>query len=169
MSREKMSGSEDTIEDVAELRQALAEAMDEVKSVRQAMAEAEVKREELQRTHEEVISRVKRESDHDVMVAALRSEAIRMGAHNPDDVVRLVNMEGVSRNDDGTVVGVTEVLERTRNDRAYLFGDLVRPGYSSGTTVGHPAPRPGEAEAFNARSATDSDYEARKWQFLAGA
>ncbi|KXV22554.1 phage scaffolding protein [Gluconobacter japonicus] len=164
-----MSGSEDTIEDVAELRQALAEAMDEVKSVRQAMAEAEARQEELQRNHEEVISRVKRESNHDVMVAALRSEAIRMGAHNPDDVVRLIDMEGVTRNEDGTVMGVTEVLERARNDRGYLFGDVLRPGYSSGTTVGHPAPRPGEVEAFNARSATDSDYEARKWQFLAGA
>nr|WP_249211468.1 phage scaffolding protein [Gluconobacter cerinus] len=169
MNGGKISVSEETIEGVEALRQALAQAQDEVKSVRREMADAVARQEDLQRSHEEIVSRVKQESDREIIVAALRSEAVRLGAYNPEDVVRLIDMGGVTRTEDGAVVGVIEALEQARQERAYLFGEIVRPGYSSGTTVGYPAPKPGGIEPFDARAATEADYEARKWQFLAQA
>ncbi|MBF0865058.1 hypothetical protein HKD31_10525 [Gluconobacter sp. R71646] len=162
-----MSGTDDTIEDVEALRRALNEARSEVEAVRQEMTDVVMRQETLQRSHEEALARVRQDSDREVIVAALRAEAIRNGAHNPDDVVRLIDLEGINRGDDGSVVGVAEALQQARQERAYLFGEVLRPGYSSGTTVGQVAPRPGGIEPFNARAVSEADYEARKWQFLA--
>ncbi|GBR68922.1 hypothetical protein GKA01_14800 [Gluconobacter kanchanaburiensis NBRC 103587] len=162
-----MSGTDDTIEDVEALRRALNEARSEVEAVRQEMTDVVTRQETLQRSHEEALARVRQDSDREVIVAALRAEAIRNGAHNPDDVVRLIDLKGIDRGEDGSVVGVVEALQQARQERAYLFGEALRPGYSSGTTVGQAAPRPGGIEPFNARAASEADYETRKWQFLA--
>ncbi|WP_249202111.1 phage scaffolding protein [Gluconobacter sp. Dm-74] len=162
-----MSGTDDTIEDVDALRQALNEARSEVEAVRQEMTDVVTRRETLQRSHEEALTRMREESNREVIVSALRAEAIRNGAHNPDDVVRLIDLKGIERGEDGSVVGVSEALQQARQERAYLFGEVLRPGYSSGTTVGQAAPRPGGVEPFNARAVSEADYETRKWQFLA--
>ncbi|MDE7540757.1 phage scaffolding protein [Gluconobacter sphaericus] len=162
-----MSGTDDTIEDVEALRRALNEARSEVEAVRQEMTDVVTRQETLQRSHEEALARVREDSDREVIVSALRAEAIRNGAHNPDDVVRLIDLKGIDRGEDGSVVGVLEALQQARQERAYLFGEALRPGYSSGTTVGQAAPRPGGIEPFNARAASEADYETRKWQFLA--
>ncbi|GBR49996.1 phage scaffolding protein [Gluconobacter sphaericus] len=162
-----MSGTDDTIEDVEALRRALNEARSEVEAVRQEMTDVVTRQETLQRSHEEALARVREDSDREVIVSALRAEAIRNGAHNPDDVVRLIDLKGIDRGEDGSVVGVVEALQQARQERAYLFGEALRPGYSSGTTVGQAAPRPGGIEPFNARAASEADYETRKWQFLA--
>ncbi|QDH24455.1 hypothetical protein D5366_03485 [Neokomagataea tanensis] len=149
------------------LRQALEAAQNEVKAMRGEMADMISRQDALKRTHEEALTRVKTESNREVVTAALRAEAVRMGAHNPDDVVRLIDLSGVRREEDGAVIGVAEALDHARRDRAYLFGERARPGVALGTTVAHGAPRPGGAEHFDARVASHADYEARKWQFLA--
>ncbi|WP_249110464.1 phage scaffolding protein [Neokomagataea anthophila] len=149
------------------LRQALEAAQNEVNSMRGEMDALLARQDAMTRTHEEALLRVKTESNREVVTAALRAEAMRMGAHNPDDVVRLLDVSGVRRDDGGAVIGVTEALENARRERAYLFGEQVRPGVALGTTMAHGAPRPGGLEPFDARSASSSDYEARKWQFLA--
>lgn len=162
-----MSNSQEKSVSGDALRQALEAAQSEVHSMRGEMDALLARQDAMTRTHEEALSRVKTESNREVVTAALRAEAMRMGAHNPDDVVRLIDVSGVRRDDDGAVIGVTEALAGARRERAYLFGEQVRPGVSLGTTVGHGAPRPGGLEPFDARSASSADYETRKWQFLA--
>ncbi|WP_249198248.1 hypothetical protein [Gluconobacter kondonii] len=94
-----MSGTDDTIEDVDALRQALNDARSEVEAVRQEMTDVVTRQETLQRNHEEALARMREESNREVIVSALRAEAIRNGAHNPDDVVRLIDLNGIERND----------------------------------------------------------------------
>jgi len=147
-----MSGTDDTIEDVEALRRALNEARSEVEAVRQEMTDVVTRQETLQRSHEEALARVREDSDREVIVSALRAEAIRNGAHNPDDVVRLIDLKGIDRGEDGSVVGVVEALQQARQERAYLFGEALRPGYSSGTTVGQAAPRPGSENTFTEKT-----------------
>ncbi|EHH67008.1 phage scaffolding protein [Gluconobacter morbifer] len=162
-----MSGADEDVDDVVALRQALKQAQEEMATMRQEMAEASARQEALQRSHEEAVNRIRQDSDHEVIVAALKAEAVRFGAHNPDDVVRLIDLGGLGRDDTGVVTGLEEALEQARRERAYLFGNMVKPGSFSGNTMGVSAPRPGEIEPFDARSASETDYETRKWQFLA--
>ena len=163
----KMSETGEEVQDADALRQALKEARAEVETVRREMARASAKQEKLLRTHEEALDRVRQAGDREVIAAELRAEAIRYGAHNPEDVVRLIDASDVVRDADGRVQGVAEAVERARKDRAYLFGEMSRAGVATGTTAGRSAPRPGGDEPFDARRANGADYEARKWQFLA--
>jgi len=141
-------------EDVEELRRALDSAQGELAAMREV--------------HEAALSRVRAEGDQAVIAASLRAEAARLGAHNPDDVVRLMDRADVARAEDGQVQGVAAAIERCRRERGYLFAAAAVPGTASGSTVAGMAPRPGEMAAFDARRATDSEYAARKWQLLAG-
>lgn len=161
-----MSKLEEKISSDEELRQALVTAQDEVRSVRHEMEDLLSRQKALQKSHEEALLQVRQESNKEVLKTALRAEAIRLGAHNPDDVVRLIDTSHVRREDDGSLVGVNEVLEQARRDRAYLFGEPTRSGAVWGTTIVPNAPQPGGLEPFDARAASQRDYETRKWQFL---
>ncbi|GAJ30390.1 phage scaffolding protein [Acidomonas methanolica] len=141
-------------EDVEELRRALESAQGELSAMRDV--------------HEAALARVRAEGDQAVIAASLRAEAMRLGAHNPDDVVRLMDRSEVARGDDGEVRGVAAAIERCRRERGYLFSAGGVPGTASGSTFAVAAPRPGEAPPFDARKLSDTDYAARKWQFLAG-
>lgn len=141
-------------EDVEDLRRALEAAQGELSAMRDV--------------HEAALARVRAEGDQAVITASLRAEAARLGAHNPDDVVRLMDRADVARAEDGQVQGVSAALERCRRERGYLFSPAAVPGTASGSTIASVAPRPGQAAAFDARKASESEYAARKWQLLAG-
>lgn len=141
---------------------------DDVEALRQSLTAAQAELASMREAHEAAMTRLQAENDQVLIASALRAEAMRLGAHNPDDVVRLMDRGDVVRGEDGQVTGASAALERVRRERGYLFAAQAVPGTASGSTIGAVAPRPGEAAPFDARKATDADYAARKWQLLAG-
>ncbi|MCE2563651.1 phage scaffolding protein [Komagataeibacter sp. FNDCF1] len=96
-----------------------------------------------------------------VIRAEARAMAARMGAVEPADVVRLVDLSAVTLTEDGTPQGLDTIMEAARESRAYLFTP-PRPasGADTGTTASGPAPRAGDPVAFDARTAGARDVKA---------
>ncbi|CAI9121036.1 phage scaffolding protein [Brytella acorum] len=141
---------------------------EDIESLQRSLSETRKAMEEMRKSHEQRLSEVRLEGDRAVVLATLKAEALRLGAHNPEDVVRLMDWTEIKRDDDGQVADASSAIEKMRRERAYLFSALTVSGKSSGSTVGGLAPRPGAPPSFDARKASDQDYAARKWQFLAG-
>lgn len=141
---------------------------EDIEALQHSLSETRKAMEEMRKGHEQALSEVRLEGDRAVILATLRAEALRLGAHNPDDVVRLMDWTEIKRDDDGQAAGASAAIEKMRRDRAYLFSASAVSGKTSGSTVGGVAPRPGVPPSFDARKASDNDYATRKWQFLAG-
>jgi|GEM_PF-1324909 len=151
-----------------ELEQVRQNGEVEISSLKQQVSDLDSQRTRESKGHEATLARVRKAADEAVIGTALRAEAIRLGAYNPDDILRILDVSEVIRGEDGQVSGVAEVLERARAERGYLFAAEGEQPVRSGTTVGGQAPSPGGGEAFDARRAGGTEYEARKWQFLRG-
>ncbi|KON63798.1 hypothetical protein KOEU_27050 [Komagataeibacter europaeus] len=96
-----------------------------------------------------------------VIRAEARAMAARMGAVEPADVVRLVDLSAVTLADDGTPQGLDAIMQAARDNRAYLF-TTPQPasGAAIGTTASGPAPRAGDPAPFDARTAGTRDVKA---------
>ena len=141
---------------------------EDIEALQRSLSETRKAMEEMRKNHEQKLSEVRLEGDRAVVLATLKAEALRLGAHNPEDVVRLMDWTEIKRDDDGQVADASSAIEKMRRERAYLFSTSPVSGKASGSTVGGLAPRPGAPPSFDARKASDQDYAARKWQFLAG-
>jgi len=166
--REVQSLLEATQTELTEARNAQESLASEGERLRKQAMTFEARRTKEAQAHEAALARLRKQADSDVIHAELRAEATRLGAHNPDDVLRLLDLSNLRRNEDGTVEGVGAALEQARAERSYLFSAAPVSGAVSGNTVGSAAPRPGHAPGFDARGAPAADYETRKWQFLKG-
>ncbi|QEH97294.1 phage scaffolding protein [Gluconobacter thailandicus] len=131
------------------------------------LAEAKTASEKAAADHEATVAQLKTAGERAVMEAQAETLATRLGAHNPADVVRLVDLSTVKRGEDGKFEGLTEALEAAKTERAYLFGEPPKTGAEQGRTITAPAPKPGTSEPVNARTMDGKDYEAQKRQFLA--
>jgi hypothetical protein len=94
--------------------------------------------------------------------AEVRMEAIRQGVRNPDDFVKLVDLTKISRDTDGKLVGVADLVgAEKKGERAYLFGDgtsTTKPG------VTPPNPQdPGQRKS--ATTMTDDEFKAGLKEF----
>lgn len=113
------------------------------------------------------IATLKADADRALAAAEFKAAAIRSGAKNADDLAKLTDLSGVKRNEDGSFAGLEEAVSAAKESRAYLFEEAPKSGAASGTTQGKTkAPTPDDSQ-FDARSASDNDYAARKAQFLA--
>ncbi|WP_062018235.1 phage scaffolding protein [Gluconobacter japonicus] len=131
------------------------------------LAEAKMASEKVAADHEATVAQLKTAGERAVMEAQAETLATRLGAHNPADVVRLVDLSAVKRGEYGKFEGLTEALEAAKTERAYLFGEPPKTGAEQGRTITAPAPKPGTSEPVNARTMDGNDYEAQKRQFLA--
>ncbi|MBS1050485.1 phage scaffolding protein [Gluconobacter japonicus] len=131
------------------------------------LAEAKTASEKATADHEAALTQLKTAGERAVMEAQAETLATRLGAHNPADVVRLVDLSAVKRGEDGKFEGLAEALEAAKTERAYLFGEPPKTGAEQGRTITAPAPKPGASEPVNARTMDGKDYEAQKRQFLA--
>ncbi|BAK82879.1 phage scaffolding protein [Komagataeibacter medellinensis] len=96
-----------------------------------------------------------------VIRAEARAMAARMGAVEPADVVRLVDLSTVTLAEDGTPQGLDSLMEAARESRAYLFTPAQpASGAATGTTAAGPAPRAGDPTPFDARTAGARDVKA---------
>ncbi|GAN86138.1 phage scaffolding protein [Komagataeibacter intermedius] len=96
-----------------------------------------------------------------VIRAEARAMAARMGAVEPADVVRLVDLSAVTLSEDGAPQGLDTIMQAARESRAYLF-TTPQPasGAATGTTASGPAPRAGDPAPFDARTAGARDVKA---------
>ena len=109
----------------------------------------------------EQASTARTRADRAVIRAEARALAARMGAVEPADVVRLVDLSGVTLGDDGLPQGLDTIMQAARESRAYLF-TTPQPvsGAATGTTAAGPAPRAGDPTPFDARTAGGRDVRA---------
>ncbi|NVN02200.1 MULTISPECIES: phage scaffolding protein [Asaia] len=131
------------------------------------LAEAAAANDALRAENETAMTELRSAGDKALMHAKAEAIATRLGAHDPADVVRLLDLSAVKRSEDGAFEGLAEVLEAAKESKAYLFGEPPKTGAEQGTTRTAPAPQPGKPEPVNARTMATQDYEARKRQFLA--
>ena len=54
---------------------------------------------------------------------AIKSSATKLGAKNPETILKLVDRSKVVLNEDGTAVGVDEAIKLVQTSDSYLFGD----------------------------------------------
>lgn len=92
-----------------------------------------------------------------VIRAEAKAAAVRLGAVNPEDVVKLIDLGTVKMGENGQVEGLDAVMEAARESRAYLFTEPAKPGTETGTTKTTPAPRAGDPAPFDATKADTKD------------
>jgi len=95
-----------------------------------------------------------------VIRAEAKAAAVRLGAVNPDDVVKLIDLGTVKMGEDGKIDGLDAVMEAAKESRGYLFSEPTKPGAETGTTKTTPAPKAGDPAPFNARTADAKDVAA---------
>lgn len=71
----------------------------------------------------------------------LKTEAIKAGIHNIDDIYKLADISKVSLNDRGEVIGASDEITNLKSSRPYLFRD------NSSTSLGHQVPHPKKMDA----------------------
>ncbi|GBR23112.1 phage scaffolding protein [Komagataeibacter nataicola] len=97
-----------------------------------------------------------------VIRAEAKAAAVRLGAVNPEDVVKLIDLGTVKMGEDGKIDGLDAVMEAAKESRGYLFSEPTKPGTETGTTKTTPAPKAGEPKDKSAMEMTDAEYAALK-------
>jgi len=82
---------------------------------------------------------------------AIRLEAVKAGVRNPDDFAKLVDVSKITRDKDGKLVGVAELVAAEKTgERAYLFGEGT-----STTKPGQKVPNPPDPKSLGPKKATE--------------
>lgn len=118
---------------------------------------------------EKALSGLREASDRAVIEAEAKAGATRLGAHSPADLVRLLDLSGVARGEDGAVTGLDEALAAAKEARGYMFGEAPKPGAETGTTAAPPRPRVASASTDDVREIDPKAYAAKRAQFLVSA
>ena len=117
--------------------------------------------------HEAAMAEARTAGDRAILTAQAEAIATRLGAHDPADVVRLIDLSSMSRGEDGVFAGLDEAMTAAKEAKGYLFGTVAPTGAESGTTTTK-APRVGRPPKVDARTAEPKDYEAAKAALLRG-
>ncbi|WP_102323882.1 phage scaffolding protein [Komagataeibacter saccharivorans] len=96
-----------------------------------------------------------------VIRAEAKAAAVRLGAVNPEDVVKLIDLDTVKMGEDGKIDGLDAVMEAAKENRGYLFSEPPKPGTETGTTKTTPAPKVGDPAPFDAATAKPGDVAAQ--------
>jgi len=139
---------------------------DDIDALRHSLAELKAERESLIQAHQEELARITEAARTSILENALRTEAIRLGAHDPDAVMALMDRSSIGWSEQGNISGVEQAMAQIREARGYLFHDSRILADQAGR--GNVVPKPAPAQIQDARSLTEADYAARKRQFLAG-
>lgn len=125
-------------------------------------AERMSKEAELASAHEKVLADLRGEVDRTAIGAEVRVAAVKAGVQNADDMLKLIDLTGIKRGEDGKLTGVDETVTAFKDSRPFMFGEAPKPGTVTGTT-GSPAsaPRPAALSTFDARTATPADAQAQ--------
>lgn len=139
---------------------------DDIDALRRSLAELAAERDSLVQAHQEEMVRITQAARETVLKNALRAEAVRLGAHDPEAVMALMDRSGIGWSEEGEISGVEEVMAQARQARGFLFRDPRVTAASVGRESG--VPKPADVQVQDARVLAEADYAARKRQFLAG-
>ncbi|GBQ88317.1 phage scaffolding protein [Asaia krungthepensis] len=139
---------------------------DEIDALRETVARLTVERDSLVQGHQAEMAEVNKAARQTVLTGALRAEAMRVGAHDPDLILGVVDRSAIGWSDEGIPTGVEAAIAEAKRARRYLFRETA--GGKTSAECQTNTPRPASAETQDARRLTDQDYVARKRQFLAG-
>ncbi|NVN06493.1 hypothetical protein HW509_12955 [Asaia spathodeae] len=112
---------------------------DDIDALRRSLAELAAERDCLVQAHHEEMDRVTQAARETVLANALRAEAMRLGAHDPDAVMLLMDRSGIGWSEQGQITGVEDAV-----------------------------PKPASVQVQDGRGLAAAEYAARKRQFLAG-
>lgn len=101
--------------------------------------------------------------------ANAEAAATRLGAVDAKDAVRLMDLSSVTVADDGSFVGLDEVVAAAKESKGYLFAEAAKPGSVTGNTVSSPAPKPVSGQPASVSDMSPAEYAAAKRGFLSGA
>ncbi|NVN44960.1 hypothetical protein HW537_13755 [Asaia siamensis] len=139
---------------------------DDIDALRRSLAELAAERDCLVQAHQEEMVRVTQAARETVLANALRAEAMRLGAHDPDAVMLLMDRSGIGWSEQGEITGVEDAMAQARQARGFLFrdthGTAAAPGWEGAV------PKPASVQVQDARGLAAAEYVARKRQFLAG-
>lgn len=125
-----------------------------------ALADANAAVEQAKAAADEAGKAAKAQADTAVIRAEAKAAAVRLGAVNPEDVVKLIDLGTVKMGENGQIDGLDAVMEAAKESRSYLFTEPAKPGTETGTTRTTPAPKAGDPAPFDARTAPAKDVAA---------
>lgn len=93
------------------------------------------------------------------LVNAIKQQATEAKARDVDDLSKFLDMEKITLNDDGTVVGLKEQIEALQKSKTYLFEEQQpdpQPGKSF-LNLGSPG-KPSNLNAFGSKTTHEGDF-----------
>ncbi|GBQ75861.1 hypothetical protein AA0311_0992 [Asaia bogorensis NBRC 16594] len=142
--------------------------VDDVDALRLSLAELAAERDSLVQAHQEELARVKAAARDTVLAGALRAEAARLGAYDPDLVAAHVDRSAITWSEEGAPQGVEKALRDAREVRRFLFRETGQRLSGEAQESAGIVPKPAPAQGQDARQLPAHDYALRKRQFLAG-
>ncbi|GBQ94586.1 phage scaffolding protein [Asaia lannensis] len=142
--------------------------VDDVDALRLALAERIAERDALVQAHEEELARIRTQARDTVLTGALRAEATRQGAHDPDLVTMQIDRATIGWSAEGLPLDVEKAISAARAARGFLFRETAPAEGKGAPLESGSIPKPAAMQGQDARLLSEPDYTARKRQFLAG-
>lgn len=121
----------------------LVEAKDKLKSIEKKEAEEreaklleEKKFQELIAEKDQRISELTQNQQKMLLDSKISTAALKAGAVDTEAILKLIDRETITLNDDGTVAGVDEAIKTLLEAKPYLVGSAPQPTVGAGTNPG---------------------------------
>lgn len=135
--RSKVAEGESKIKSLEASEKALNEQLDANKAMSEELGTAQSTIEDLNKQLTTVQEQV---SQGDMRFGVL-NEVIKTNPHDPQDVMKFVDMSKVTKGEDGTLEGLEDQIKGLQESKAYLFqGELTQQGYTPATSKGQVPP-----------------------------
>lgn len=141
-----------------DLKGKLAAKDGELADLKKAHKEALDKKDTDHKTEKEaLVSAEKKAGEQRLITGELRALAIKEGAKDVDDLLKIIDASAITIDDKGVVVGADKLIADTKKAKPHLFGQASSASSSSATK-----PEPEKGEAKDALKMTDEEYAAAK-------
>lgn len=131
--RSKVADGETKIKSLEASEKALNEQLDSNKATSEELGKAQSTIEDLNKQ----LTTVQEQVAQGDMRFGVLNEVIKTNPHDPQDVMKFVDMSKVTTGEDGTLEGLAEQIKGLQKSKAYLFqGELTQDGYTPATSNG---------------------------------
>lgn len=145
------------------LEQQQTQHAEAVSALERSVAEANAQRDKAQADAGVALTEAQTAAETALIAAKAEALATKFGAHNPEDVVRLVDLSGVTRGEDGSFTGLQEAIDQAKEQRAYLFaGEVKTDGQKGSTTTPTPKQSTEPATSTSVKDMSEVEYLAQR-------
>lgn len=135
---------------------------EKAKLIKDHEAALEAVRNEEKVKYEALIAETKKQADARAVESELRAQAVKAGAKDVDDLLKLIDKSTTTIDDKGNVVGADKAIEEFKKAKPHLFGNA-----SQSTTSSAEAPPPNNpGAAKKATEMTAEEYAAARAKLL---